>query len=235
MTKAEKVQKAEIDETAAVASAHETDDDFIGRLRLLVARAGNASALVRQAGISASGFQKYLNGAEPSRRVLIALSQAGSVTLEWLMTGRGPMEGAVRDVWPENHLTLLPLYRGGEPDCPVPEASPEKLVQLAFCQEWLARHGYDPVHLATMRVEGNAMSPTFRAGDTLVVDRQVANVADGEVYVLRDGSDLLIKRLQRQLGGMVSLTSDNAQYAPIQAPLERLDIVGRVIWRGALL
>ncbi|SUD95672.1 XRE family transcriptional regulator [Pandoraea pulmonicola] len=230
-----KAGKAAVEESGVGSSGHGADDDFIARLRVLVSRAGNASALVRQAGISPSGFQKYLSGAEPSRRVLIALSEAGGVTLEWLMTGRGPMEVAIRDAWPENHLTLLPLYRAGDTDCPVPEASPEKLVQLAFCQEWLARHGFDPAYLATMRVEGNAMAPTFRAGDTLVVDRQSANVADGEVYVLRDGTDLLIKRLQRQLGGMVSLTSDNAQYAPIQAPLESLDIVGRVIWRGALL
>lgn len=230
-----KAGKAAVHDSNAGASTHETDDDFIARLRVLVERAGNASALVRQAGISPSGFQKYLGGAEPSRRVLMALADAGGVTLEWLMTGRGPMEAGVRDSWPENHLTLLPLYRGGDVDCAVPQASPEKLVQLAFCQEWLARHGFDPAHLATMRVEGNAMSPTFRAGDTLVVDRQAASVADGEVYVLRDGDGLLIKRLQRQLGGMVSLTSDNAQYAPIQASLESLDIVGRVIWRGALL
>ncbi len=227
--------KVAINDSNAGAGAHETDDDFIARLRWLAERAGNASALVRQAGISPSGFQKYLGGAEPSRRVLIALAEAGGVTLEWLMTGRGPREAAVRDSWPENHLTLLPLYRGDDADCAAPQASPEKLVQLAFCQEWLARHGFDPAHLATMRVEGNAMSPTFRAGDTLVVDRQSTSVADGEVYVLRDGGGLLIKRLQRQLGGMVSLTSDNAQYAPMQAPLESLDIVGRVIWRGALL
>ncbi|EON15243.1 MULTISPECIES: LexA family transcriptional regulator [Pandoraea] len=232
MTKAD---KAAIYGGNAGASAHDTDDDFIARLRLLIERAGNASALVRQAGISPSGFQKYLGGAEPSRRVLMALAEAGGVTLEWLITGRGAMEAAVRDSWPENHLTLLPLYRGDDADCAVPQVMPEKLVQLAFCQEWLARHGYDPAHLATMRVEGNAMSPTFRTGDTLVVDRQVASPADGEVYVLRDGGDLLIKRLQRQLGGMVSLTSDNARYAPIQAPLESLNIVGRVIWRGTLL
>ncbi|MEK6421538.1 MAG: LexA family transcriptional regulator [Burkholderia gladioli] len=219
--------------------ANEIDEAFVARLRVLVARAGSASALVKRAGISTSGFHKYLAGAEPTRRVLIALAQAGGVQLEWLTTGAGAMEAAPRDAWPDNHLTLLPLYCDLDPAqaeaAPLSDAQQDKLVQLAFCREWLAKHGFDPAHLATIRVAGDGMAPTFRHGDTLVVDTHRETVTDGEIYVVRDNGALFIKRLQRGLGGRVTLLSDNPRYPALEAELGQLDIVGNVIWRGALL
>jgi phage repressor protein C with HTH and peptisase S24 domain len=212
-------------------------DDFVDRLRLISERMGSASALVRQAGISHSGFQKYLAGAEPTRKVLIALANAAGVDLQWLMTGRGTMLNHDHQEWPANSLTLLPLYRDVQPaDCEIPSpVEDEKLVQLAFCREWLGKHGFDPEHLATMRVEGDSMEPTMRSGDTLVVDRSPGRIVDGELYVIRDEGGLLIKRLQRQLGGKVKLISDNLKYPQIDATVDELDIVGHIIWRGALL
>ncbi len=79
------------------------------------------------------------------------------------------------------------------------------------------------------------MEPTMRSGDTLVVDRSPGRIVDGELYVIRDKGGLLIKRLQRQLGGKAKLISDNLKYPQIDADLDDLDIVGHVIWRGALL
>ncbi|HYS66293.1 MAG TPA: S24 family peptidase [Paraburkholderia sp.] len=213
------------------------DDGFISRLRMIAEATGSASALVRQAGISPSGFQKYLNGAEPTRRVLIALARAAQVDLQWLMTGQGSIKREERGNWPNNHLTLLPLFRDGQSvSCDLPESGePEKLVQLAFCREWLGKHGFDPANLGTMRVEGRLMEPTLHHGDTVVVDRVVNHIADGEIYVIQDSESLLIKRLQRQLGGRVALVNDNGMQAPLEARLDEIDIVGKVIWRGALL
>lgn len=220
----------------------DNNDDFIERLRRVVEKMGSASALARQAGISGSGFQKYLGGAEPTRKVLLALAEAAHIDLQWLMTGSGSMETTDRGSWPENHLTLLPLFRDGEQQDLIngdkhdtPKDNPERLVQLAFCREWLGKHGFNPAHLATLRVTGDSMEPTLRSGDTLVVDCNELSIADGEIYVIRDASHLLIKRLQRQLGGRVKLISDNTRYPAIEADTQQLNILGKVIWRGALL
>jgi phage repressor protein C with HTH and peptisase S24 domain len=210
-----------------------SDDAFVSRLRTLVGRAGSAKALATTAGLSASGFHKYLAGAEPTRKVLIAIAQAAGVQLEWLLTGKGTMEAEPRESWPENHLTLLPLY-GAEGDAAAAD-QPEKLVQLAFCKEWLAKHGFKPEHLATIRVRGDSMAPTFRSGDTLVVDRQQTRVVDGQIYVIQDQQQLFIKRLQRGLGGRVTLLSDNDRYPTLEADVDALSIAGTVVWHGALL
>lgn len=210
-------------------------DDFVGRLRLLVEKVGTASLLAKRAGISASGFQKYLAGAEPTRKVLIALADAAQVDLLWLMTGQGTMGGTGHGDWPQNHLTLLPLYDLAGAGWSGTPTDDEKLVQLAFCREWLGKYGYDPQHLVTMRVHGRNMEPTLRPGDTLIIDRRAAPLKDGEIYVLREQSSLLVKRIEPQLGGKVRLLNDSDGKSQVVARMEELDIVGQVIWRGALL
>ncbi|MDA1241483.1 MAG: peptidase S24, partial [Chloroflexi bacterium] len=57
--------------------------------------------------------------------------------------------------------------------------------------------------------------------------------ADG-IYVLRNGDGLLVKRLAVDpLRQLVTLSSDNASYAPLTPiTMAELDLVGRVIWVG---
>ncbi len=73
------------------ASEHERDDAFIDRMKAMADLAGGQNALARLAGISQSGISRYLKGGEPARPILLALSRAAGVRIEWLMTGQEPM------------------------------------------------------------------------------------------------------------------------------------------------
>src|SRR5450830_1417330 len=95
-------------ETPASALALDVPDDFTLRLKAIVARPGSVSALAKKAGISLSGLLRYLGGGDPSRKVLVALSQAAKVYLAWLATGQGEMTSGM----PKQSLTQLPLYHG---------------------------------------------------------------------------------------------------------------------------
>ena len=79
------------------------------------------------------------------------------------------------------------------------------------------------------------MEPTIRNGDNILIDMTSREILDGEIYAIRDGEALMIKRLQRQLGGKVRMISDNALYPVIDAPMADLDVVGKVVWRGSML
>jgi phage repressor protein C with HTH and peptisase S24 domain len=79
------------------------------------------------------------------------------------------------------------------------------------------------------------MEPTIRNGDNILIDITSREILDGEIYAIRDGEALMIKRLQRQLGGKVRMISDNALYPVIDAPMADLDVVGKVVWRGSML
>lgn len=222
--------------------ATEADGGFIGRLRALVGLLGSASALARKAGISQSGLHRYLSGGEPTRKVLVALARAADVNLQWLMTGQGPMESSAgapqrEPIIGAETLTRVALYapNGAGSGSATAQASPGILTGVAFCKSWLGRQGLDAQHLVAAVIRGNSMEPTIRNGDNVLIDLGMREVQDGDIYAFRDGDALMIKRLQRQLGGKLRMISDNAQYPVIELPVNAVDVIGRVVWRGSVL
>ena len=80
------------------------------------------------------------------------------------------------------------------------------------------------------------MEPTIFSGDSLVIDktRDTATSDDG-VYVINYKGKLFVKRMQKQLDGLVAITSDNKNYQPMTIPAEnlsKLKIIGRVVRSG---
>jgi transcriptional regulator with XRE-family HTH domain len=66
-------------------------EEFTARLKLAIGKR-SARAFALQCGLSPAGLHHYLSGrSEPTRPVLIKISQMAGVSLEWLMTGRAPM------------------------------------------------------------------------------------------------------------------------------------------------
>jgi phage repressor protein C with HTH and peptisase S24 domain len=210
-------------------------DDFVERLKNLCNRAGNASALAKKAGISNSGLSRYLNGGDPSRKVLVSLAQATGVSLQWLATGEGPMEKSQEGSRPSS-LTLLP-WLGEEESAQKEVVATRKttLTSQAFCRHWLGSNGLDSKALAAMQIRGDSMSPTIRDGDIVLIDINARDIQDDKVYVIQDAGNTLVRRLQLEPGGKVRTLCDNPSHREFEIDREQLEIVGRLVWRGALL
>lgn len=92
--------------------------------------------------------------------------------------------------------------------------------------------------LSIICVTGDSMFPTLADGDDVIVNRNdgASRIRDG-IYVLRLDDGLMIKRVARQpAGGGISIRSDNPEYPSWQnCKLDRIDIVGRVLWYGRKL
>jgi phage repressor protein C with HTH and peptisase S24 domain len=103
----------------------------------------------------------------------------------------------------------------------------------AFNRRWLDRRQLNPESLAVIAVRGDSMEPKLSDGDLILVDRAQKQIADGIAYVLRLGSDLLVKYVQRIGPSKVSLLSANTFYPPREIDAEGLDgeveIIGRVV------
>ena len=52
-----------------------------------------------------------------------------------------------------------------------------------------------PDHIQLVRVDGDTMAPTFKAGDILAVDTTQREIREG-VYILRSPDALVVRRLQ---------------------------------------
>lgn len=107
---------------------------------------------------------------------------------------------------------------------------------LAFKRAWIAQTlGLDPMHLALIDARGDSMSPTIESGDLLLLDTRKGFSRTEGIYVINLAGSLLVKRLRIKLSGEVDVMSDNPRYASETisgAALERLRMVGRVVWHG---
>jgi phage repressor protein C with HTH and peptisase S24 domain len=55
------------------------------------------------------------------------------------------------------------------------------------------------------------------------------------IHVVRLGEALHVKRVQAGKPGTLTLISANAAYPPIEAGLDDVDVIGRVVWKSGRL
>lgn len=88
----------------------------------------------------------------------------------------------------------------------------------------------DPQNIKMLKVIGDSMSPTLKAGDWVLVDvsQQTPDV-DG-MYLLRMATGLAVKRLQIGLNDIQVVSDNKDKYKPIAASVGEIKVVGRVIY-----
>ena len=97
--------------------------------------------------------------------------------------------------------------------------------------------GRNPNNFEAIKVKGTSMLPTFMPSDWVLFDR-ATNFYDGDgLYVLNYAGNLLIKRLQYNMGkSSMDIISDNPEYTNYSINLsenqENLIIIGIVIMRA---
>ena len=105
---------------------------------------------------------------------------------------------------------------------------------IRFSTRWLREQGLDPEMLSAIAVAGDSMEPELRDGDEILVDRTPRPLRDG-IHVVRLGEALHVKRVQAAKPGSLTLISANSAYPPLNVPLEDVDVIGRVVWKGGRL
>jgi transcriptional regulator with XRE-family HTH domain len=110
------------------------------------------------------------------------------------------------------------------------------LPPLAFRTEWLKKKEVTTRdNLRTRDVMDDSMEPYLEVGDSVLIDTGQTEVITNEAYVIRYGDELRIRRLSRRFDGGLFLRADNPRYPEEHIEpekVERIAIVGRVLWRG---
>ena len=102
-----------------------------------------------------------------------------------------------------------------------------------YLPEAMVRHegDADPKTLRILRVRGDSMEPEMREGDRLLVDIARRRPATGELFVLFDGTGLVVKRVEMVPGEeRLRLLSANPAYGPYTALGDEIHVVGKVVW-----
>ena len=203
----------------------------IGRVAHLL---GGKRALAQRLGIHESMLYRYIKGENAlSAPLLLAIAEAGGVSLDWLASGKG--------VAPASLLREPGVggYKAGHHSTaytPVPNNDKSAAPTLAFDPAWLARLcGARDEELCLIEMRGDAMEPTLRSGDLLLVDRRVRQIAQDGLYAVQLAEGVEIKRLQKKTAGRVLLSCDNPRFQSAtltSAAAKRIKLLGRVVWFG---
>ncbi|MGD9476106.1 S24 family peptidase [Shinella sp. G-2] len=221
--------------------------------RLEIALSGTTiHAFAKKSGVGDSTLRRYLEGSMPGLDKLQAIAEAANVTLDWLVSERGPMRLDVDFQGGPVSLTLEEQKRMAEAYeewvwLPVlsdvrPSAGPGALALneqptdfVAFNERWLRQQGITPSGAHILPIKGDSMEPTLRDGDVVIVDTTIDQVRDNAIYVIVYAGNLLVKRVSLMRNGSVTLVSDNPRHPPETVPPDEvpdLQIAGRVMWFG---
>lgn len=105
----------------------------------------------------------------------------------------------------------------------------------AFRLEWLQRKGLQSKNLRCLYAHGDSMEPYIQDGDALLIDHSDTDVTDNQVYAIRYGDSLRVKRLFKRFDNSLRIVSDNREHPEevVQGDdLNNIQILGKVVWRG---
>lgn len=101
-----------------------------------------------------------------------------------------------------------------------------------FSRKFLSANlGVSLSDLVMVRVEGDSMEPTLRAGDHILINTQNKRISQPGVFVLWDGDGVVVKRVELIPGSnppRLLRISDNPLHTNYEALVEETEIVGRV-------
>ena len=194
--------------------------------------------------ISLPTMNHYESGKRVPNSALLA-KLAGVVECDpgWLLTG----EGSGNRQNPESSLTdssmegfvLVPRYNIEASAGGGAIIHSEQIVDhLAFKADWVHKElGTDPKNLVLVHSMGDSMEPTIRSGDLLLVDRSKSRMKGDGIYLINLDDGLMVKRVEWLLGGGVVIRGDNTAVSREQllpsTDLEKLQLLGRVVWVGS--
>lgn len=223
------------------------DLSFADRLRAVIGDQ-DPTPWAGKFGIAGATISDWLNkGTMPYPKTMAKLVIGTGIPEHWWLNGGLPPPSPDQALMKSNRVeqpiadyVAIPLYNGihaaAGAGAIVEYERPDDM--LMFKESWV-RHelGARPQDLYLIRVSGDSMEPTLRAGDVILVNRK-ANRPDREgVYILRMNGMLVVKRLQALPGGMVRVISDNAAFSSFDVTKSELEaddivVVGRVVWIG---
>jgi transcriptional regulator with XRE-family HTH domain len=219
----------------------EADPAFIKRLEEIISYFPSRAALAKTAGLSPSSLQSYVEGAEPTRPVLVALARAANVSLEWLADNRGYKQP--HPPVPDGYAAI-PAYdirKAGGYVYPLVMA--ESAYQIYLKLDLFSYPGMEPGKLFVVEAM-QSFASEIKDGDLLVVDSSWHTRFVDPLTTLPPGNYLISRQaklsIRQAIGGHHHAVVFAAPDAPSRKRTFRVGedgfaVHGRIIWYGRSL
>ncbi len=180
-------------------------------------------------------MQSYFEGTEPSRTTLLALADAGRVSLEWLARGRGYKEPhpQVPDEYVE--IAFYDIRKAKGYVYPLVSADVAEFVFLKL--DWFRYPEINPATLFSLEVTDSRI-PEIAEGDFVVVDGSwgssrsdpTAEITKG-IYLVSRRARLSIQHVLSSANGVIELAgSHGSKSEGRRIGEEGFFVHGRIIW-----
>ncbi|MBW4472554.1 MAG: helix-turn-helix domain-containing protein [Stenomitos rutilans HA7619-LM2] len=183
---------------------------------------GGKRALAEKIGLSEGQIYRYINAqSDPTSKVLVRIADAAEVSLDWLLKGKTAPLNSDHSTNGSSKVNNTVRLKGS--------------AVISFEAEWLLsqKFGGDPANLEVIQIESDqGMKPTLGIGDLIIVDLSKREIGSGIYYIRLEDSRDMVRRLQYIDRHTAKLISDDRAYEPILHPIEKLEILGQVVWIG---
>ncbi|WEK56722.1 MAG: helix-turn-helix transcriptional regulator [Candidatus Brevundimonas phytovorans] len=185
------------------------------------------SGLARRAGLDATSFNpsKRFGPGQPPRPRWPSTESLTRV-LEATGTSLGAFAALADDAPPEDYaIPLLGLAQAGADgffdDAGLPLAEGWDQTALPRMKD----------SLLSLQIAGDSMTPLYREGDKVIVDREATDVRKGDRVVVRTtGGETLAKEVAAMSAREVTLASINPAYPPRALPRRDILWMARILW-----
>lgn len=196
-------------------------------LEAMSARGWTAAEPARRSGVSYDTINKFKHRPHASTKADSAQKLCAALDLEWL----GP--DADDQVGTDD---LVPVYDvQASAGFGIIVDGEDHVASLAFPPNYLRRlTRANPRNLKIITVKGDSMTPTINDDDVVLLDVSKRDLSYDGLFVLRDnGAGLLVKRIGRaSQSGHIMMISDNKAYSSVERPMDEIEVIGKVLWRG---
>ncbi|MFQ5483303.1 MAG: helix-turn-helix transcriptional regulator [Nitrospinaceae bacterium] len=181
---------------------------------------------------------------DTSADLLAAISRVLECDGGWLLTGQGMPPTAAESSQPhpddadrQPGFVYVPKY-AVEPSGEGFSIQSSQLVDhLAFKRDWVEGElRAQPENLLLIPCTSDAMEPTLRSGDLLLVDRADEKKREDGIFLIHIEGGLYVRRVERRFDGVLVIRGDNpATSSEERIPrnqADKLDLIGRVVWTG---
>lgn len=190
-----------------------------------------------------------------SKAGAVTISQRYNIDLSWLLTGDGEMRSTKDDA--AAFVASLPsgIYQEDSEAWRLENQVMVSFYDVRFCcgdgagsyefealkktlpfdQSFFKRRGLVPDNFKMIYALGDSMSPYIHEGDAVGIDVADIEIKDGQVYALFLDGDRMIKRIFKEAGGVLRLSSDNNHYRDKMVDQHNGDsliIIGKVVYRS---
>lgn len=203
-------------------SIKEAQKELGQRIAQIAERLGGKRALAEKVGLSEGQIYRYINAqSDPTSKVLVKIADVAEISLDWLL--RGEL------VHPAFHHSTNGRHEVDKTVCLKGSTA------IRFESRWLThqKFGGYPDNLEVIQIESDQeMKPTLGIGDLVIVDLSKREVGSGIYYIRLGDSRDIVRRLQYYDENSIRVISDDPAYETISLPIEKLKILGRVVWIG---